>query len=33
MAAIALNEDNSHFFCWHPRGEMTVSDNSGLHPK
>ncbi|MFH1009254.1 MAG: hypothetical protein V1800_17405 [Candidatus Latescibacterota bacterium] len=23
--AIALNEDNSHFFCWHPREEMTVA--------
>ena len=22
---IALNEDNSHFFCWHPREEMTVA--------
>lgn len=25
MMTIALNEDNSHFFCWHPREEMSVA--------
>lgn len=25
VMTLALNEDNSHFFCWHPREEMAVA--------